>query len=158
MCFPGGPVNPPPPFGAHVCIQFYFVFILLTITCGSSLILRITFISAYHTKWCKKWWSCVTDFLFFSVFFHGDQQLEVCVGSTGINVDVQVMKEQTGWNSSFFPFIIIEILCAKGVWPQRAVLMLAAHWRVLQEHPAPSCSPEGMRNRCFLGLHGNSFG
>lgn len=52
--------------------------------------------------------SCVNDFLFFSVFFHGDQQLEVCV-------DVQVMKEQTGWNSSFFPFIIIEILCTKDV-------------------------------------------
>lgn len=51
MCFPRkGPVHPPPPFGAHVCIRFYFMFILLSITCGSSLILRITFISAYRTK------------------------------------------------------------------------------------------------------------
>lgn len=79
-----------------------------------------------------------------------DQQLEICVGSTGVSVDVQVTKEQTGWNSPFIPFITIEILCTKDVclhtktvWLQRAVSMLAAHWRVLEEQPPHSCFPEG---------------
>lgn len=104
------PVNPPPSFGAHVCIQFYSMFILLSVTFGSRLIMRLAFVFIHDTKMEY----CVNGILLFSIF-HCDQQLVVCAGSTGVSVDVQVMKQQTAWSPSFFPFIIIEIFCTKTV-------------------------------------------